>query len=284
MSANANVIDVSVQNFQDEVIEKSKQVPILLEFYAEGSEPSQTLTHLLQKLAGEYQGKFILARVDIQQNQQIVQQLGVRTLPTIKIIFKGQIAQDLEGPQDENKLRQLLDQLTMSPIEQMQEQIKRLLSQGNRLKAIEMLTQAIAEEPANYPLQAELADLLIMESRSDEARQILANLPDETEGISKPRNRLSFIDEASELSTLQELQTQVKVDNDDLQLRFNLAIRLIVDDQIEAALEELLVVLKKDRSFEEELARKTMIRVFDLLGKGDPTATAYRRKMFSFLH
>jgi len=284
MNASSNVIEVSAQNFQDEVLEKSKQIPVFLEFYADGAEPSMALAPVLRKLADEYQGKFLLARVDIQQNPQIVQQLGVRTLPTIKIIFQGQMVQDLEGPQEEAQLRQILDQLTMSPIERIQEQIKVLLSQGDRTGAIGMLQQAIGEEPSNYALHVELADLLIMEARVDEARQIIAGIPEDTAGISKPQNRLTFIDMAAELPSLDELQTQLEANQDDLQLRCDLAIRLIVDDQAEAALEELLLVLKKDKSFEDELARKTMIRIFELLGKGDPTATAYRRKMFTFLH
>ncbi|MDP6027118.1 MAG: tetratricopeptide repeat protein [Pseudomonadales bacterium] len=284
MNASSNVIEVSAQNFQDEILEKSKQIPVFLEFYADGAEPSMALAPVLRKLADEYQGKFLLARVDIQQNPQIVQQLGVRTLPTIKIIFQGQMVQDLEGPQEEAQLRQILDQLTMSPIERIQEQIKVLLSQGDRTGAIGMLQQAIGEEPSNYALHVELADLLIMEARVDEARQIIASIPEDTAGISKPQNRLTFIDMAAELPSLDELQTQLEANQDDLQLRCDLAIRLIVDDQAEAALEELLLVLKKDKSFEDELARKTMIRIFELLGKGDPTATAYRRKMFTFLH
>ncbi len=284
MNASSNVIEVSAQNFQDEILEKSKQIPVFLEFYADGAEPSMALAPVLRKLADEYQGKFLLARVDIQQNPQIVQQLGVRTLPTIKIIFQGQMVQDLEGPQEEAQLRQILDQLTMSPIERIQEQIKVLLSQGDRTGAIGMLQQAIGEEPSNYALHVELADLLIMEARVDEARQIIASIPEDTAGISKPQNRLTFIDMAAELPSLDELQTQLEANQDDLQLRCDLAIRLIVDDQAEAALEELLLVLKKDKSFEDELARKTMIQIFELLGKGDPTATAYRRKMFTFLH
>ena len=284
MNASSNVIEVSAQNFQDEILEKSKQIPVFLEFYADGAEPSMALAPVLRKLADEYQGKFLLARVDIQQNPQIVQQLGVRTLPTIKIIFQGQMVQDLEGPQEEAQIRQILDQLTMSPIERIQEQIKVLLSQGDRTGAIGMLQQAIGEEPSNYALHVELADLLIMEARVDEARQIIASIPEDTAGISKPQNRLTFIDMAAELPSLDELQTQLEANQDDLQLRCDLAIRLIVDDQAEAALEELLLVLKKDKSFEDELARKTMIRIFELLGKGDPTATAYRRKMFTFLH
>lgn len=282
MIVNPNIIEVTVPTFQTEVLEASKQKPVLLEFYAEGAEQSAALAVTLRKLADEYQGKFLLARVDVQQNSQIVQQLGVRTLPTIKVIFQGQIAHEMEGQQEEVQLREMLDQLTMSPIEQIRAQITLLVSQGDRSGAIEMLQQAIAGEPANYGLHVELSDLLIMESRADEARQILSGLPPETEGIAKPQNRLKFIDRAAELPELAVLQS--KVSEQDLQSQYDLAIRLIVDDQIEAALEALLVVLKKDKEFEEQIARKTMIEVFELLGKGDQTATAYRRKMFSFLH
>ena len=284
MNASPNIIEVSVQNFQTEVVEKSQQIPVFLEFYADGAEPSEQLAPILNKLATEFSEKIILARVDVQQNPQIVQQLNVRTLPTIKVIFQGQMAQDLEGPQEESALREIIEQLTMSSVERIREQIKVHLEQGDRVAAIGLLQQVIAEEPNNHALQTELSDLLIMENRIDEAKQILASLPADAEGISKPQNRIAFIEIATELPPLAELLASRDADEDNLQLQYDTAVRLIADDQIEAALEGLLVMLKKDKSFEEELARKTMIKVFELLGKGDQMATAYRRKMFTFLH
>ena len=284
MNASPNIIEVSVQNFQTEVVEKSQQIPVFLEFYADGAEPSEQLAPILNKLATEFSEKIILARVDVQQNQQIVQQLAVRTLPTIKVIFQGQMAQDLEGPQEEATLRAMIEQLTMSSVERIREQIKVYLAQGHRTEAIELLQQVISEEPHNHALQTELSDLLIMENRIDEAKLILASLPTDAEGISKPQNRVAFIELANELPPLAELLTAREANEDDLQLQYDTAVRLIADDQIEAALEGLLVMLKKDKSFDDELARKTMIKVFELLGKGDAMATAYRRKMFTFLH
>ncbi|MDA7755034.1 tetratricopeptide repeat protein [Pseudomonadales bacterium] len=284
MNASPNIIEVSVQNFQTEVVEKSQQIPVFLEFYADGAEPSEQLAPILNKLATEFSEKIILARVDVQQNQQIVQQLAVRTLPTIKVIFQGQMAQDLEGPQEEATLREMIEQLTMSSVERIREQIKVYLAQGHRTEAIELLQQVISEEPHNHALQTELSDLLIMENRIDEAKLILASLPTDAEGISKPQNRVAFIELANELPPLAELLTAREANEDDLQLQYDTAVRLIADDQIEAALEGLLVMLKKDKSFDDELARKTMIKVFELLGKGDAMATAYRRKMFTFLH
>ncbi|MDC0994591.1 MAG: tetratricopeptide repeat protein [Pseudomonadales bacterium] len=284
MNASPNIIEVSVQNFQTEVVEKSQQIPVFLEFYADGAEPSEQLAPILNKLATEFSEKIILARVDVQQNQQIVQQLAVRTLPTVKVIFQGQMAQDLEGPQEEATLREMIEQLTMSSVERIREQIKVYLAQGHRAEAIELLQQVISEEPHNHALQTELSDLLIMENRIDEAKLILASLPTDAEGISKPQNRVAFIELANELPPLAELLTAREANEDDLQLQYDTAVRLIADDQIEAALEGLLVMLKKDKSFDDELARKTMIKVFELLGKGDAMATAYRRKMFTFLH
>ena len=284
MNASPNIIEVSVQNFQTEVVEKSQQIPVFLEFYADGAEPSEQLAPILNKLATEFSEKIILARVDVQQNQQIVQQLAVRTLPTIKVIFQGQMAQDLEGPQEEDTLREMIEQLTMSSVERIREQIKVYLAQGHRAEAIELLQQVISEEPHNHALQTELSDLLIMENRIDEAKLILASLPTDAEGISKPQNRVAFIELANELPPLAELLTAREANEDDLQLQYDTAVRLIADDQIAAALEGLLVMLNKDKSFDDELARKTMIKVFELLGKGDAMATAYRRKMFTFLH
>ena len=140
MNASPNIVEVSVQNFQTEVVEKSQQIPVFLEFYADGAEPSEQLAPILNKLATEFSEKIILARVDVQQNQQIVQQLAVRTLPTIKVIFQGQMAQDLEGPQEEDTLREMIEQLTMSSVERIREQIKVYLAQGQRAEAIELLT------------------------------------------------------------------------------------------------------------------------------------------------
>ncbi|MBT7878387.1 MAG: tetratricopeptide repeat protein [Gammaproteobacteria bacterium] len=284
MSIDSYTVEINAQNFQSEVAEKSQQVPVLLEFYAEGAEQCAPTSALLQKLVVEYQGKFLLARVDIQQNQQLVQQLQVRALPSIKIIFQGQMAGDFEGPTEEQQLREALDQLTMSPMDRVRDQINLLLEQGERGQAIQMLQQVIAEEPANFGLHVELCDLLIMEGRVDDARKVLAGIPSDAEGIDKPKSRLEFIELAGDLGSLDELRSRAEVDSADLQARFDYAIKLIVTDQVETGLEVLLAILQADKTWGEEKARLTMIKVFNMLGKGNELATGYRRKMFTYLH
>lgn len=281
---DSNIVDVTAENFQSVVGEQSQTTPVLLEFYAEGAEQCASTSALLQRLAGEYGGKFILGRVEVQQNPQIVQQLQIKALPTIKIIFQGQMAGDIEGPADEQQLRGALDQLTMSPLERVREQIDFLVAQGERGQAIQMLRQVIAEEPSNFGLHVELCDLLILEGEVSDAREILEAIPQNTAGIEKPRSRLEFLDLAGDIGSLGELQGQVEAEPDNLQAKFDLAIRLAVEDQMEEGLETLLAVMKADREWRDELARKTMIKIFNMLGKGNEIATAYRRRMFSLLH
>ncbi len=284
MDASPNIIDITVENFQSVVGEQSKTTPVLLEFYAEGAEQCASTSALLQRLASEYAGKFVLGRVEVQQNPQIVQQLGIRALPTVKIIFQGQMAGDIEGPADEQQLRGALDQITMSPMERVREQIDFLVSQGERQQAIQMLREVIAEEPNNFGLHVELCDLLILEGETSDAREILGAIPQDTAGIEKPLSRLEFLDLAGELGRLDELETRVASEPDNLRARFELAIRLAVEDRTEEGLDVLLELMKADREWEDELARKTMIKIFNMLGKGNEIATAYRRKMFSLLH
>ena len=284
MLGSENIVEITVENFQTEVGEKSNQVPVVLEFYADNAGPSIEMSGLLKKLVASYQGKFVLARVNVQTNPQIAQQLQVRGLPTLKVISQGQLAESLEGPQDEASLRTLLDQLTMSPMEQIRGQLDVFLSEGDRVNAIGLLQKIIAEEPNNFSLHTELCDLLIMEDRIAEAKQILAGLPADADGINKTTTRLEFMEEITKLPGLDELKSRLAQEPNTLEDLFAFAQVLVVDNQMELALETLLTLLRQDKTWQDEAARKTMIKIFVLLGKGNELATTYRRKMFTLLH
>ena len=153
-----DILEVNLENFQAEVVDKSQQVPVLLEFYADQAEQCASTSVLLRKLVGEYQGKFVLRRVEVQKNSQLVQQMQIRALPTIKIVHQGQVAGGIDGPVDEKQLKEALDQLTMSPLERVREEIDNLASEGERPKAIAMLQEVIADEPSYFALHVELCD------------------------------------------------------------------------------------------------------------------------------
>ena len=280
-----DILEVNLENFQAEVVDKSQQIPILLEFYAEQAEQCVSTSATLKRLVSEYQGKFALRRVEVQKNSQLVQQMQIRALPTIKIVHQGQVAGGIDGPVEEHQLRGALDQLTMSPLERVREEIDNLVSQGQRPQAIAMLKDVIGDEPSNFALHVELCDLLIIEDRMSEAREILEGIPSDSEGIAKPKSRLEFIDMAKELEDLDSLLEKLEAGRDDnYQLKLDAAIKLVTADRVEEALIILLSIVQADRLWEEEKARKTMVKIFDLLGKGNELATRYRRKMFALLH
>ena len=283
-SQSGSKVEISVQNFQSEVVDRSQQQPVVLEFYAAGAAPSEALSQILEGLIARYQGKLVWARVDVQANPQLVQQLGVRGLPTIKVVKEGQLVESLEGPQEEERLKSLFDQLTVSPAEQVRAQIAHYLSLGDRSSALAMLKQMMTEEPSNLSLHTEYCDLLVQEGAIEEAERLLSELPADAEGIGKAKSRLFFVKQVQALGDVASLKLLAETHAEDQQHLYHYACALVVEDQITEALDVLLNMLRLDKTWEADTARNTMIQVFDLLGKGDPLASAYRRKMFTLMH
>ena len=263
MSSGDFVTEITAQNFQADVVEKSQQVPVIMEFYAEGAAPSDELSKLLGTLIPSYQGKLSWARVNVQANQQLVQQLGVRGLPTLKVVKGGQLLDNLEGPQTQAALSALFDQLTMSEGDQIRAQIAGYLSVGDRESAMAMLREMMVQEPLNASLKTELCDLMIQANQIQEAEALLASLPNDAEGIEKAKSRLHFVQQVSELGTIETLEALAISHPDDQSHLYHFACALVAADQIEAGLQVLLDMLRRDKSWSEDKARQTMIRDFE---------------------
>ena len=146
------------------------------------------------------------------------------------------------------------------------------------------MQQSIQEEPNNQALRTELADVLIRKGDLDDARTVLASIPEETEGRARPQNRLEFVEEAAAMDSAEDLQAAIAANPQDLESRYALAIVQMVVGETELALQICLDILREDREFRDDIGRLTMIRIFDILGKGNETATKYRRKLFNALH
>ena len=288
MTEANSVFNVSPQTFQTEVVERSKQVPIVLLFWADQVAPSAEMRNTLTVLSGQYSGKVLLGLIDVTEDQTLAQHLRVQGLPSIRVIKDGQIVEQLDGPQPEEALRGLLDQLTLSPAKMLQEQLALLLADGEFDTALDLLQQAVQEEPNNQAFRVELADLLIIQGMLEDARTVLALIPEETEERERPVNRLALTEEAAELSEAHvdagALQQKLETDPDDLDARYKLAVMAVAARDFQAALEHAMAILQQDRTYRDDLGRTTMIRIFSLLGKGSELASTYRRKMFNFMH
>ena len=277
-------INVSIENFQSDVVDASQSMPVVLLFWAEQVPESAQVKGMAEKVMVDYDGKALLALSDVAQDQSLAPRLQVQGLPSIRIIHKGAIAEQIDGAVDETRLRTVMDALTQSSIDAMQGNLDQMLAVGDFATAVATLQQSIQEEPNNQALRVELADVLIRKGDLDDARTVLASIPEETEGRLRPQNRLEFVEEAAAMDSVEDLQAAVVANPQDLESRYALAIVQMVVGETELALQICLDILREDREFRDDIGRLTMIRIFDILGKGNETATKYRRKLFNALH
>ena len=283
MEVNAP-IHVTVESFQIDVIEKSQSLPVVVLFWAEQIPLSVQGRALLEQLLAEYQGKFVLALSDVSIDQNLAQRLQVQGLPSIRVIHLGQIAEQIDGQADETQLRTILDGLTESAADAIKGDLDSMLASGDFAGAVAVLQESIQEEPKNQSLRVELADALVRKGDLDDARTVLASIPDGTTNRERPQNRLEFVEEAAAMDSLDVLQQAISSSPDNLETRYQLAIQLIVAGRYEDGLDSCMDILRGDREFREDIGRLTMIRVFDMLGKGNEIAGKYRRKMFNLMH
>lgn len=278
------IFEVTPQSFQADVVQRSANTPVLLLFWAEQAAPAADAKRQLEGLVGQYAGKVALGLVNVAADQTLAQHLQVQALPSLRVIDKGQIAQQLEGPQTEQTLRTLLDQLCMSAADLIKAQLAQHLQQGDLRGARRFLQQAVKEEPKNPYFRVELADVLARQGDLDDARKVLASVPEDTAERERPQTRLDLAEGAAALPSRKQLLARLEELPNDLEAQCQLAVVEAAQGNFEAALELALQVLQADRSFGDELGRRTLLRLFAVLGKGDELAGRYRRKMFNFLH
>ena len=277
-------VNVSMENFQTEVVDASQNLPVVLLFWAEQVPQSVQVKNLVEQVLADYQGKASLALSDVAQDQTLAPRLQVQGLPSICIIHKGAVAEQVDGPIDETQLRTIMDGLTQSSIEALQGDLDQLMANGDFAAASAILQQSIQDEPNNQSLRVELADVLVRKGDIDDARTVLASISEETDGRSRPQNRLEFVEEAAGMGSLEELQAMVESNPADLEARYALAVLQVVAEEYEGSLLNCLDILRENREFRDDIGRLTMIRIFDVLGKGNELASKYRRKLFNALH
>lgn len=279
------IVDLDMNNFQQVVLEGSTHTPVLLDCWAPWCEPCKSLTPVLEKLAREYAGAFVLAKLNIEEHQQIAAQLGIRSVPDVKLIMQGQLYDQFQGALPEKQIREWLSQYIQPPAEAPQspeEQAQAALAAGDAATAREIYRQLVQDNPEHYDYQVDLASAVLAEGNAADARALLDNLPPEHRDAPKARGvraRLEFGEEAPSRDELATLEGR-----DDSEARFKRALRRVADGDYETGLDELLALMQADRSYGDDAARKTLLRVFDALGADHPLTVTYRRKLFALLY
>ena len=267
-----------------EVIEKSENLPVFVLFWAEQVEPSVQTRSLLTSLIQQYSGKVALVLSDVSLDQTLAQTFRVQGLPSVRVIFKGKIVEQLDGPCEESQLRTILEQLTQSPADVLKSQLSEYLVTKDWDSALALMKQAIEQEPNNQGFRLEFADLLVRKGDLEDASKVLEAIPKDADGIKRPTTRLEIMQESAGMPNLEELEQTETTESNRLEIIYCKAIRFVTLEEYEQALELCLEILSADREFRDDIGRITMIRIFDLMDKGDELASAYRRKMFNLMH
>ena len=281
------VIDVSETDFQTSVVEESKQRLVLVDFWAPWCGPCRTLSPIIEKLAQEYAGQFLLAKVNSDENQALAGEFGVRGIPNVKAFYGGEMIDEFTGAMPEGMVRQFIERLLPSAAEKQRQAAMDAFRTGQPEQALTGLEQAQDLEPENDNIRMDRVEILLALNRADEA----ATLLDELKPLSAmdPRAehlkaKLTFAgkDDASE--SIESLETQVSINPKDLGARLTLAKRYVADKQFEPALKHLLEIIRTDRKFGDDAGRKTMLAIFELLGSDHPVTSQYRRLLAASLN
>ncbi len=300
MADSPYIVELNEDNFMQVAIEGSDSTPVLIDFWAGWCQPCKTLMPILTKLAEEYRGKFILAKLDTEAHPGIAQQLGIRSLPTVKLISKRQQVDEFMGALPESEVRRFLethvgpapegdddaaddDAATLDP--RLSEAMM-LHEQGQSAEAVTLLKAAQAEDPSNKDILLALGQISVATGELDTAEACLKALP-EDERKSAAAERLAGIVELAKESSGSEditaLRAAVDANADDHASRYSLAIAESLAGNVQGALDHLLHIVQRAPDFNDGAAREKMLAMFNVLGD-DPLATQYRRKLFAALH
>ncbi|MEN5425765.1 thioredoxin [Stenotrophomonas pennii] len=282
MSELPNVFDAVTETFEAEVLQKSLQTPVLVDFWATWCEPCKTLGPLLEKLAGEYNGAFQLAKVDVDKEQQIAAAFQIRSVPTVFLVKGGQLVDGFPGAVTEGQLREFLAQHGIAPAEPVAEAEPEPLDPQAQ---VDVLRAQIAAEPGKDELRLDLAVALLQIGGVDEARALIdglpANLATDDRAV-RARARLSFASALKDAPAPETLEARISADAGDLAARHLRGVQLLLAGEDAAALEQFLEMLRRDRGFDDGLPRKALIDAFNVIT--DPALVSqYRRKMAALL-
>ena len=287
MSDSPFIQNVSEENFNDIVIEASYRLPVLVDFWADWCQPCKTLMPLLMKLAEEYNGKFLLAKVNTEENKALAAQHGVRSLPTVRLYINGEVADEFMGALPEAQIRVFLEKQIPNEADLLAAQVEDHLDQGELEQASALLEQAAGLDPDNTKIKIARAKLALAAGQPEQAREILDTLDILTQGepeVSALLARLDLEAKLSDAPSTEELNNRLSADDNDSEARYLLALRDIEQQNYQSALEMLLALLQKDRKYGDDAARKTILEVFNLLGGEGELVAQYRSKLFNALH
>ena len=277
-----HALDVNLADFQQQVLEESRRRPVVVDFWAPWCGPCKSLKPILEKLAAEYGGKFLLAKINSDDNQELAARYGVRGIPSVKAFIDGEQVDEFSGALPEPAVREFIDRLIPSPAEAVRQQAAVARAAGDQTGALALLAEASKLDPAHLGVRLDAAEIMLDLNEIDEATRLVGSVPDDADPrVAQLKARLQFSSAAGDDEAA--LTARVAADGNDLDARLKLANLLVAAGRYEAGMEQLLEIVRRDRSFGDDVGRKTLLTVFNLLGGGE-LVNRYRRLLASALN
>jgi putative thioredoxin len=287
MANSPYVVTVTAANFEQVVLEGSREHPVLVDFWADWCAPCRQLMPILARLADEFAGAFILAKVDTEAEQELAAHFGIRSLPTVQLFKQGQPVDQFMGALPEAQIRDFLNRHIERQSDRLVVEALDRLAAGDLDGGARLIDAARAEDPDNSRLF--IAEVQLKAARGDTkgAVELLEHTPLELAAdpqIAALRGRLYFASAVAEAATANECADRLAADPDDSEARYQLAAHKVVAGDYQAALDLLLALMQRDRGYGDDAARKAVLMVFDLLGGEGDLVAAYRPKLARLLY
>ncbi len=287
------IVDSDTASFSIDVIEASKTGPVLVDFWADWCAPCKQLTPILEELVKSYKGLIKLVKIDTEKNQELSQQLQIQSLPTVYAFYEGQPIDGFSGAMPENEVKKFINKVIDASggnkIEELQKAIEdaeKLFNEENFESALNAFSSLLSAEANNAKIIAGYGKCLIKLERNEEVKELLEGLE---EDMLKDKNIISLI-ALSKLEknnktagTPEEYIEEVNINPNNHELRFKLAEAYLASNLKQESIEQLLIIVKKDRKWEDDKARKKIIELLDAFGEDDPITSETRLKLSSII-
>ena len=283
-----HVVDVNEANFQQAVLEGSKQAPVVVDFWAPWCAPCRALGPILERLAAEYGGRFSLAKINSDESPELAARFGVRGIPSVKAVVNGELVDEFTGALPEPMVREFIERILPSPSEVLRSKANALYAaEKDAARALELLGEAAKSDPASEDVRFDQARIHVDLGELDAAQKLLdslSGLAQMDERVTALRARLDLAQGAAHAGDMASLQARIEKNPADLEARLQLASLYVAGKRHREALDQLLQIVQRGRGFNDDIGRRTMLEVFSVLGPDDKLVEEYRRRLASALY